>query len=67
MDKESKPLTMNTMGLLGFYECDRMPFRFTIAPTTFQWLMGACIRDLNLNWYIIYLDDIVILKICPAT
>ena len=35
MDKESKPLTTFTVGLLGFYKCDRMPFRLTNAPTTF--------------------------------
>ena len=26
MDKERKPQTMFTIGPLGFYECDRMPF-----------------------------------------
>ena len=62
MDKESKPLTTFTMGPVGFYECDRMPFRLTNAPATFQQLMETCLRDLNINWCIIYLDDIVILK-----
>ena len=60
MDKDSKPLTAFTIGPLGFYECDRMPFRLTKAPVTFQQLMETCLRDLNLNWCIIYLDDIVI-------
>ena len=32
MDEESKPLTAFTVGLLGFYECERMPFRLTNAP-----------------------------------
>ena len=36
IDEESKPLTACTMGTLGFYECERMPFRLTNAPTTFQ-------------------------------
>ena len=40
MDEESKPLTAFTVGLLGFYECKRMPFRLTNAPTIFQQLMG---------------------------
>ena len=57
MDKNSKPLTTFTMGPLGFYECDRMPFRLTNTPATFQWLMETCLRDLNLNWCVIYLDD----------
>ena len=60
MDEESKPLTTFTVGLLGFYECERMPFRLTNAPTTFQRLMETCHGDLNLHWCIINLNDIVI-------
>ena len=55
MDQESKPLTAFT-GSLGFYECDRRPCGFTNAPATFQQLMENSLRDLNLNWCIIYLD-----------
>ena len=50
------------MGSLGLFECNRIPFRLTNAPATFQWLMETCLRDLNLNCCIIYLDDIVILS-----
>ena len=60
MDEESKPLTAFIVGPLGFYECERMPFSLTNAPTTFQRLMETCLGDLNLHWCIIYLDDIVI-------
>ena len=60
MDEESKPMTAFTVGPLGFYECERMPFRLTNAPATFQRLMETCLGDLNLHWCIIYLDDIVI-------
>ena len=35
MDEESKLLTAFTVGLLGFYKCERMPFRLTNAPATF--------------------------------
>ena len=45
---------------MDFYECERMPFGFTYAPTTIQRLMETCLGDLNLHWCIIYLDDIVI-------
>ena len=45
---------------IGFYECDRMPFRLTNTPVTFQQFIKTCLKDLNLNWCIIYLDDIVI-------
>ena len=67
MDEESKLLTKFTVGLLGFYKCNRMPFRLTNAPATLQWLMETCLRDLNLNWCIIYLDDIVIFARDPTS
>ena len=60
MNKESKPLMAFTVWALGFYEYERMPFRLTNAPATFQRLMETCLGDLNLHWCIIYLDDIVI-------
>ena len=65
MDKESKPLTAFTVGPLGFYECKRMPFRLTNAPTTFQCLMESCLGELHLNWCIIYLDDIIVFSKTP--
>ena len=57
-DEESKKYTAFTLGPLGFYECNRMPFRATNAPATFQRLMKSCFGDLNLNWCIIYLEDV---------
>ena len=60
MDEESEPLIAFTVGPLGFYECERMPFGITNAPATFQRLMETHLGDLNLHWCIIYMDDIVI-------
>ena len=60
MDEEHKQLTAYTVGLLGFYECKRMPFGLTNVPTIFQMLIESCLGDLNLHWCIIHLDDIVI-------
>ena len=36
LDEDSKPLTAFTVGPSGFCECERMPFRLTNAPATFQ-------------------------------
>ena len=67
VDEESKPLTTFTVGPLGFHKYSRMPFGLTNPPATFKWLMETCLGDLNLNWCIIYLEDIVIFqKIQPA-
>ena len=60
MDEESKPLMTFTIGLLGFYECERMSFGLTNTPSTFHGLMETFLGDLNLHWCIIYLDDMVI-------
>ena len=59
-EEESKQYTAFTLGPLGFFECNRMPFGTTNAPATFQRLMESCLGGLNLNWCIIYLDDVVI-------
>ena len=67
MDEESKPLTVFTMGPLGFYECERMPFRLNNGPATFQCLMETCLGDLNLHWCIIYLGDIGIFSKDPTS
>ena len=60
MDEESKPLTALTVGPLGFNECERVPFRLTNTPATFQRIIENCQGDLNFHWCITYLDDIVI-------
>ena len=55
-----KQYTMFTGGNLVFFECDHMPFGLCNVPATFQWLMQNCLGELNLTYYLIYLDDIVI-------
>ena len=60
MAEESKAYTAFTCGPLGFYECDTMPFGATNDPATFQRLMHDCLGDLNMNWCIVYLDDVII-------
>ena len=65
MEEESKPLTAFTVGPLGFYECEHMPFSLTNALATFQCLMENCLGELHLSWCIIYLDDIIIFSDNP--
>ena len=65
LEEEAKPLTAFTMGPLGFWECERIPFGLTNAPATFQRLMESCLGELNLSWCIIYLDDIIVFSQIP--
>ena len=60
MDKSSKQYTAFTVGSLGFFECDCMLIALCNAPATFQRLMQNCLRELNVTYCLIYLDDIVI-------
>ena len=65
MAEECKPYTAFTVGPLGFYECETMPFGATNAPATFQRLMEDCLGDLNMNWCIVYLDDVIVYSQSP--
>ena len=65
MAEECKPYTAFTCGPLGFFECETMPFGATNAPATFQRLMEDCLGDLNMNWCIVYLDDVIVFSKTP--
>ena len=65
LDKDSKALTAFTVGPLGFYQCECMPFGLTNVPATFQRLMESCLGDMHLKWVIIYLDDSIIFSKTP--
>ena len=60
MDEVSKQYTTFTVGNLGFFECDRMPFGLCNAPATFQQLMQNCMGELNLIYCLIYLDALIV-------
>ena len=60
MDEESKQYTTFTLGSMGLYECERMPFGLCNAPATFQRLMQNCLSELNLTYCLIYLDDVIV-------
>ena len=60
MDEESKQYTAFTLGSMGLYECESMPFGLCNAPPTFPRLMLNCLGELNLTYCLIYLDDVII-------
>ena len=60
VDKALKQYTTFTVGNLGFFECDCMPFGFFNAPVTFQWLMQNCLGQLDLIFCLIYLDNLIV-------
>ena len=59
MDEVLKQYTAFTVGNLGFFKCDRMPFGLCNALVTFQWLMQNCMGELNFIYSLIYLDDLI--------
>ena len=60
MAEESKQYTAFIIGMLGFYECECMPFGLCNAPVTFQQLMQNCLGELNYTTCLVYLDDMII-------
>ena len=65
MDEESKQYTTFTLGSMGLYECESMPFGLCNAPPTFQRLMQNCLGELNLTYCLIYLDDVIVFSDTP--
>ena len=60
MEEASKQYITFTVGNLGFFKYDQMPFGLCNAPATFQWLMQNCMGELNLIYCLIYLDDLIV-------
>ena len=65
MDDKSKQYTAFTLGSMGLFECERMPFGLCNAPATFQRLMQSCLGELNLTYCLIYLDDMIVFSQTP--
>ena len=65
MDKESKQYTAFTLGSMGLYECESMPFGLCNALPTFQRLMQNYLGKLNLTYCLIYLDDMIVFSAMP--
>ena len=62
---ESKQYTAFTLGSMGLYECESMPFGLCNTPPTFQRLMQNCLGELNLTYCLIYLDDVIVFSEMP--
>ena len=58
--EKHKERTAFTVGPLGFYEFNRLPFGLSNSPATYQRLMENCLGDLHLNICFIFLDDLII-------
>ena len=65
MDEESKQYTAFTLGSMGLYKCESVPFGLCNAPPTFQRLMQNCLGKLNLTYCLIYLDDVIVFSDTP--
>ena len=64
-DEESKQYTAFTLGSMGLYKCESMPFGLCNALPTFQRLMQNCLGELNLTYCLIYLDDVIVFSDMP--
>ena len=65
MDEESKQYTAFTLGSMGLYVCESMPFGLCNTRPTFQRLMQNCLGELNLTYCLIYLDDVIVSSQMP--
>ena len=59
MEEASKQYTAFTVGNLGFFKYNPMPFGLCNALAVFQRLMQNCLGKLNLIYCLIYLDDLI--------
>ena len=60
IEEAHKERTAFTVGPLGFYEFNRLPFGLCNSPATFQRIMETCLGDLNMQICVIYLDDLIV-------
>jgi len=60
VEESHKERTAFTVGSLGFYEYNKMPFGLCNSPATYQRIMQDILGDLNMKICLIYLDDLII-------
>ena len=59
LEEALKQYTAFTVGNLGFFQCNCMPFGLCNALAMFQRLIQNCLGELNLIYCLIYLDDLI--------
>ena len=59
MEEALKQYTAFTIGNLGFFKHNHMPFGLCNTQAMFQRLMQNCLGKLNLIYCLIYLDDLI--------
>jgi hypothetical protein len=60
IEESHKERTAFTLGPLGFWEFNRLPFGCTNSPVTFQRIVEQILGDYNMKICMIYLDDLLI-------
>lgn len=60
VEETHKERTAFTVGSIGFYEYNKLPFGLTNAPATYQRIMQEILGDYNNKICLIYLDDLII-------
>ena len=60
MEEVPKQYTTFTVGNLGVFEYDCMPFGLCNVLAMFQRLLQNCLGKLNLIYCLIYIDDIIV-------
>ena len=60
VEESHKQRTAFTVGPLGFYEFNRLPFGLVNSPATYQRFMEGVLGDLHLEICFFYLDDLII-------
>ena len=60
IEESHKARTAFTVGLLGFWEFNRLPFGLNNSPATYQRVRENCLGDLHTTICFIYLDDLII-------
>ena len=65
MSKEDQEKTAFSVGTLGFFQFQRMPFGLSNSGSTFQRLMEKVLEGLTMKTCLCYIDDIVVFAETP--